>query len=97
MTAVAADRAGRGSNPVIYYQDPDGKPLYSAEPKSTSDGRPYRAVHANEDISFDGQAKEEVEAGWPPKNSLLPQSDGPSRHFQGAEEGPDGDGLHPRL
>src|SRR5262249_47475431 len=33
------------SGPVIYYQDPDGKPIYSAEPKSTPDGRPYRAVH----------------------------------------------------
>jgi membrane fusion protein, copper/silver efflux system len=39
--------------PVIYYQDPDGKPLYSVEPKQTSDGRAWRAVHASEDISFD--------------------------------------------
>ena len=53
MTAAAADRAS-GSGSVIYYQDPDGKPFYSAEPKSTPDGRPYRAVHSNEDIGFDG-------------------------------------------
>jgi Cu(I)/Ag(I) efflux system membrane fusion protein len=39
--------------PVIYYQDPDGKPLYSPEPKQTSDGRAWRAVHASEDVSFD--------------------------------------------
>ena len=39
--------------PVIYYQDPDGKPLYSLEPKQTSDGRAWRAVHASEDVSFD--------------------------------------------
>ena len=51
MTATAADRAS-GSGSVIYYQDPDGKPFYSAEPKSAPDSRPYRAVHANEDISF---------------------------------------------
>jgi Cu(I)/Ag(I) efflux system membrane fusion protein len=38
---------------VIYYQDPDGKPFYSAEAKSTPDGRVYRAVRASEDISFD--------------------------------------------
>jgi len=30
--------------PVIYYQDPDGKPEYSSEPKQTADGRPYVAV-----------------------------------------------------
>jgi membrane fusion protein, copper/silver efflux system len=44
------------SGPVIYYQDPDGKPFYSAEPKQTADGRLYRAVLASEDISFDEQA-----------------------------------------
>ena len=27
------------AGPVIYYRDPDGKPLYSAEPKQTPDGR----------------------------------------------------------
>jgi Cu(I)/Ag(I) efflux system membrane fusion protein len=41
------------SRPVIYYQDPDGRPSYSAEPRQTSDGRAYRAVRASEDISFD--------------------------------------------
>src|SRR5205085_7842746 len=38
---------------VIYYQDPEGKPYYSAEPRQTADGRPYRAVLASEDVSFD--------------------------------------------
>src|SRR5262249_20945093 len=51
-TATAAQHAS-ASGPVIYYQDPDGKPFYSAEPKSAPDGRPYRAVYASEDISFD--------------------------------------------
>lgn len=41
------------SGPVVYYQDPDGKPSYSADPQQTVDGRPYRAVHASEDVSFD--------------------------------------------
>jgi membrane fusion protein, copper/silver efflux system len=45
------------SGPVIYYQDPDGKPLYSADPMQTPDGRPYRAVLASEDLSFDMPAK----------------------------------------
>ena len=45
------------SGAVIYYQDPDGKPQYSAEPAKTADGRPYRAVLASEDINFDLAAK----------------------------------------
>jgi Cu(I)/Ag(I) efflux system membrane fusion protein len=51
-TAIGAQHTG-ASGPVIYYQDSDGKPFYSAEPKAMPDGRPYRAVHASEDISFD--------------------------------------------
>jgi membrane fusion protein, copper/silver efflux system len=45
------------SGPVIYYQDPDGEPLYSADPAQTPGGRPYRAVLASEDLSFDAPAK----------------------------------------
>jgi Cu(I)/Ag(I) efflux system membrane fusion protein len=41
----------------IYYQDPDGKPLYSLTPKKTEDGRDYRAVPARADISFDESAQ----------------------------------------
>lgn len=37
----------------IYFRDPDGRPFYSLTPKKTADGRDYRAVRANEDISFD--------------------------------------------
>ena len=44
---------GTRSGPVVYYQDPDGKPLYAATPRKTADGRPYRAVHASEDVGFD--------------------------------------------
>jgi Cu(I)/Ag(I) efflux system membrane fusion protein len=53
IDAGAAERADSNSSPVIYYRDPDGKPFYSAEPKSTPDGRPWRPVHADQDISFD--------------------------------------------
>jgi Cu(I)/Ag(I) efflux system membrane fusion protein len=52
MGANVADR-GTPGGAVIYYQDPDGKPAYSAEPRSTPDGRPWRAVPASEDVSFD--------------------------------------------
>lgn len=53
MSAPAQTAARAPSGPVIYYQDPDGKPFYSAEPKSTPDGKPWRAVLASEDVSFD--------------------------------------------
>jgi Cu(I)/Ag(I) efflux system membrane fusion protein len=38
---------------TIYFQDPDGKPLYSLTPAKTPDGRDYRAVPASADIAFD--------------------------------------------
>ena len=41
-----------GTGPVIYYQHPDGKPIYSVEPREAEDGRPFRAVHASQDINF---------------------------------------------
>ncbi|AOO81584.1 efflux RND transporter periplasmic adaptor subunit [Bosea vaviloviae] len=53
-TRVAGEPAGTGV--VIYYRDPDGKPLYSAEPRRTEDGRAYRAVRASQDIGFDEPA-----------------------------------------
>src|SRR5262245_21461950 len=58
MTSLSsAQPAGRQhSGPIIYYRDPDNKPVYSLEPKQTPDGRAYRAVLASEDISFDPTA-----------------------------------------
>ncbi|UPK24185.1 efflux RND transporter periplasmic adaptor subunit [Bradyrhizobium sp. 195] len=50
VTSVAAAAEGGAT---IYYQDPDGKPFYSLEPKKTSDGRAWRAVPAGADISFE--------------------------------------------
>ncbi|GJD77496.1 cation efflux system protein [Methylobacterium gregans] len=41
------------SGPVVYYRDPDGKPVYSASPMVTADGREFRAVRASEDVRFD--------------------------------------------
>lgn len=38
---------------VIYYQHPDGTPEYSANAKSTADGRAFRAVRQSEDVSFE--------------------------------------------
>jgi Cu(I)/Ag(I) efflux system membrane fusion protein len=68
-TPVMARPPATPSGPVIYYQDPDGKPFYSAEPKQTADGRPYRAVHASEDVSFD--APEPKTASAPSDKTIL--------------------------
>src|SRR5690242_17479499 len=55
------------AGPVVYYRDPDGRPIYSAEPRRTADGREFLAVHASEDISFDDEY--EAEAGTEPASS----------------------------
>jgi membrane fusion protein, copper/silver efflux system len=55
-TGAAQTNGPAPSGPVIYYCDPDGRPFYSLDPKTTQDGRPYRAVLASEDISFDLKA-----------------------------------------
>jgi Cu(I)/Ag(I) efflux system membrane fusion protein len=56
---------------TIYFQDPDGKPLYSLAPKKTPDGRDFRAVPASGDISFDDSdqpaANKSAEANTPRK------------------------------
>jgi Cu(I)/Ag(I) efflux system membrane fusion protein len=53
---AAAATPAAPSGEVIYYQDPDGKPVYSAAPATTADGRPFRAVRASEDVSFEPRA-----------------------------------------
>ena len=59
VTAATAE-ASRGP---IYYRDPDGKPFYSLAPSKTSDGRDYRPVPPDADISFeDGPAAEPAAA-----------------------------------
>ena len=68
--ALEGTQAAPGaSGPVIYYQDPDGKPFYSADPKQTVDGRPYRAVLASEDVSFDESAP--IAASEPSSRRIL--------------------------
>ena len=51
--AQAPARSKPASGPVVYYWDPDGKPVYSASPMVTADGREFRAVRASEDVRFD--------------------------------------------
>ncbi|NNM73888.1 efflux RND transporter periplasmic adaptor subunit [Enterovirga aerilata] len=51
--------AAAATGPVVYYRDPDGKPAYSQEPRSTPDGRAFVAVRASEDVSFDDEPEPE--------------------------------------
>jgi len=50
-TLAAVEPAG--TETVIYYQDPDGRPVYSVTPRQTRDGRAFRAVRASEDVNFE--------------------------------------------
>jgi Cu(I)/Ag(I) efflux system membrane fusion protein len=38
---------------ILYYRDPSGAPYWSAAPKKDAQGRDYRPVYDNEDVSFD--------------------------------------------
>lgn len=49
--------------PVLYYQSPDGEPIYSLQPKKTEDGRSFLPVRAREDVSFDGDFNDTQVAG----------------------------------
>ena len=51
---VTPASAQAGDEPA-YYQDPDGRPLYSLMPQKTPDGRDYRAVPASADLSFEDE------------------------------------------
>ena len=66
IDADVAEGADSSNSPVIYYRDPDGKPFYSAEPKSAPDGRPWRPVHAGEDIGFDAEGTTKPKRLQPP-------------------------------
>jgi Cu(I)/Ag(I) efflux system membrane fusion protein len=55
--SIVSPAAAAGGDAAIYYQDPDGKPLYSPTPKTTSDGRAWRAVPATADVNFSGDAQ----------------------------------------
>ncbi|MFY9293444.1 MAG: efflux RND transporter periplasmic adaptor subunit [Methylorubrum rhodinum] len=52
QAATPAPAPAKATGPVVYYRDPDGKPIYSASQMATKDGRAFRPVHAGEDVSF---------------------------------------------
>ena len=54
------------SGSVIYYRHPDDTPAWSAGPTSTADGRPYIAVLASQDVSFEPVTKDNAAREPPP-------------------------------
>jgi Cu(I)/Ag(I) efflux system membrane fusion protein len=53
--ALVSTASAQASDEPIYYQDPDGRPLYSLTPQKTPDGRDYRAVPPGADLSFEDE------------------------------------------
>jgi Cu(I)/Ag(I) efflux system membrane fusion protein len=112
IDAGAAERADN-NRPVIYYRDPDGKPFYSAEPKTTPDGRPWNAVHADEDINFDAKGTTKSKAAVAaagggkilyyrnpmglPDISKVPKKDPMGMDYIPVYEGEDDDGATVKL
>ncbi len=50
--SVSSSAVPAATGPILYYQDPDGKQLFSDTPKTTADGRDYLPVREGEDASF---------------------------------------------
>jgi len=46
-------RLAQTERTILYYRDPSGAPYWSATPKQDAQGRDYRPVYDNEDVSFD--------------------------------------------
>ncbi|WP_264047130.1 efflux RND transporter periplasmic adaptor subunit [Methylobacterium flocculans] len=57
--STQAPAPAKATGPVVYYRDPDGKPVYSLSPMATDDGREFRAVRASEDTRFDTPHEDE--------------------------------------
>src|SRR6267154_6098626 len=60
--AVVTPATAQTSGAPIYYQDPDGRRLYSLTPAKTPDGRDYHGVPASADISFEASTPEVASA-----------------------------------
>jgi membrane fusion protein, copper/silver efflux system len=63
--AVMTPAAAQDSGAPVYYQDPDGRPLYSLTPTKTPDGRDYRGVPASADVNFEDASAPETAPALP--------------------------------
>jgi Cu(I)/Ag(I) efflux system membrane fusion protein len=100
--AVVPPAAAQTSAVPIYYQDPDGRPLYSLTPAKTPDGRDYRGVPAGADIGFEEASGPEAESTdrkikyyrnpmGLPDTSLVPKKDSMGMDYIPVFEGDDTD------
>jgi membrane fusion protein, copper/silver efflux system len=103
--AVVTPAAAQTSGAPIYYQDPDGRPLYSLTPAKTPDGRDYRGVPVSADVSFEEAAAPEAASAAPtdrkikyyrnpmglPDTSPAPKKDSMGMDYIPVYEGEDSD------
>jgi membrane fusion protein, copper/silver efflux system len=113
LTSSALGEAAKpkpASGPVVYYRHPDGKPLYSASPKKTPDGRDFVAVLASEDVSFNKPKPAKTADGPAPKRiryyrnpmglpdtSPVPKKDSMGMDYMPVYEGEDEDGSTVKI
>ena len=103
--AVVTPAAAQESRAPVYYQDPDGRPLYSLTPTKTPDGRDYRGVPASADVSFEDASTPETALAAPadrkikyyrnpmglPDTSPVPKKDSMGMDYIPVFEGDDAD------
>jgi Cu(I)/Ag(I) efflux system membrane fusion protein len=104
MAVVMPAAAQMGGEPA-YYQDPDGRPLYSLTPTKTPDGRDYRGVPAGADIGLAEASAQETRPAAPtdrkikyyrnpmglPDTSPMPKKDPMGMDYIAVYEGEDAD------
>ena len=97
-TIAPETAAAASERKILYYRDPSGAPVLVGRteegrrrPRLSSGFRGRRNLVRARRQEADGIG------GRPAQDSVLPQPHGPARHLAGAEEGLDGDGLHPGL
>jgi Cu(I)/Ag(I) efflux system membrane fusion protein len=108
--AMVTPAAAQTSGAPIYYQDPDGRPLYSLTPAKTPDGRDYRGVPVSADVSFEEASAPEPVAATPdrkikyyrnpmglPDTSPTPKKDSMGMDYIPVYEGEDSDDGSVRL
>jgi Cu(I)/Ag(I) efflux system membrane fusion protein len=108
--AMVTPAAAQTSGAPIYYQDPDGRPLYSLTPAKTPDGRNYRGVPVSADVSFEEASTPEAAPAAPdrkvkyyrnpmglPDTSPTPKKDSMGMDYIPVYEGDDSDDGSVRL
>lgn len=92
----------KSSGAIIYYRDPDKRPLYSLTPRKTEDARDYVPVLASEDVSVDAKPTVESAAGERkikyyrnpmglPDTSAVPKKDSMGMDYIAVYEGEESD------